>query len=169
MTVNWNRQNFSGDDPEKHPAIETLRRDHSSAILEIGSCSGEVWAVVSPGDAVAVLTLLRDDPSLRYDFLSDLTAVHWPDRQGAEFDVVYQLYSIANRKRFRVKVRLADGESTPTASTIWGAADWLEREVYDMFGIRFDGHQDLRRILNPDHFEGNPLRKEFPLQGRVRW
>ena len=169
MTVNWNRQNFKGGDPEKHPAVEALRRDHGSAILEIGSSSGEVWAVISPADAVAVLTFLRDDPALLYDYLSDLTAVHWPDRPGAEFDVVYQLYSIAKHNRFRVKVRLAEGESVATASAIWGAADWLEREVYDMFGIRFDGHPDLRRILNPDHFEGNPLRKEFPLQGRVRW
>ena len=169
MTVNWNRQNFAGEDPEKHPAIEALRRDHASAIREVESSSGEVWAIISPEDAVAILTFLRDDPALQYDYLSDLTAIHWPDRSGAEFDVVYQLYSISNRKRFRVKVRLAEGGSVPTASTIWRAADWLEREVYDMFGIRFDGHQDLRRILNPDHFEGHPLRKEFPLQGRVRW
>lgn len=169
MTVNWNRQNFAGDDPEKHTAVAELRRDHGSAILEVGSSSGEVWAVIPPADAVAVLTFLKDDPALLYDFLSDLTAVHWPDRSGAEFDIVYQLYSIAHRSRFRVKVRLAEGESISTVSNIWRTAGWLEREVYDMFGIRFDGHQDLRRILNPDHFEGHPLRKEFPLLGRVRW
>ena len=169
MTVNWNRQNFAGDDPEKHPAVEALRRDQASAIQEVGSSCGEVWVVVPPADAVAVLTFLRDDPWLKYDFLSDLTAVHWPERAGAEFDVVHQLYSIPHRNRFRVKVRLADGESTPTVSGIWKTADWLEREVYDMFGIRFDGHPDPRRIINPDDFEGYPLRKEFPLQGRVRW
>jgi len=169
LTVNWNRQNFTGDDPEKHPAILALRRDLASAVLEVESCRGEIWVVISPAEAIAVLTLLRDDPALGFDFLSDLTAVHWPQRQGAEFDIVYQLYSISHKTRFRVKVRLAEGQSVPTASGVWKTADWLEREVYDMFGIRFEGHPDPRRILNPDDFEGYPLRKEFPLQGRVRW
>jgi NADH-quinone oxidoreductase subunit C len=169
LTVNWNRQNFGGEDPEKHPAIEVLRRDFASDILESAGSCGEVWAVIKPSAAVKALTMLRDDPALHYDFLSDLTAVHWPERKGSEFEVVYQLYSISHHTRFRVKVPLADGESVPTASGIWMTANWLEREVYDMFGIRFEGHPDLRRILNPDGFEGYPLRKEFPLQGRVRW
>ena len=169
MTANWNRQFFPGDDPEKHPAVEALRRDLASAVLDVKHSCGEVWAVVSPSDAIEALTLLRDDPALNFDFLSDLTAVHWPKRKGAEFELVYQLYSISHRQRFRVKVPLADGQDAATVYGLWQVADWLEREVYDMFGIRFEGHPDQRRILNPDGFEGHPLRKEFPLQGRVRW
>jgi NADH-quinone oxidoreductase subunit C len=169
LTANWNRQFFPGDDPEKHPAVEALRRNFASAVMEVKHSSGEVWAVVSPSEAIGALTMLRDDPDLKFDFLSDLTAVHWPKREGAEFEMVYQLYSISHRQRFRVKVPLADGQDTATVYGIWQVADWLEREVYDMFGIRFEGHPDQRRILNPDGFEGHPLRKEFPLQGRVRW
>lgn len=169
MTVNWNRQNFSGEDPEQHPAIKALRRDHGSSIIETGSSCGQLWVVIGPEDTQAVLTFLRDDPGLLYNFLSDITAVHWPDRPDAEFDVVYQLYSIDKKSRFRVKVRLAESQSVPTVSSVWKTADWLEREVFDMFGIEFEGHPDPRRIINPDHFEGHPLRKEFPLQGRVRW
>ncbi|MDF1535992.1 MAG: NADH-quinone oxidoreductase subunit C [bacterium] len=169
MTVNWNRQNFSGDDPEKHPVVEALRRVYGPAVLEIGTSCGEVWAVVPPDRAIELLTFLRDDPELRFDFLSDVTAVHWPEREGFEFDLVYQLYSIGHRMRFRVKVSLPEGGSAATVCKVWRAADWLEREVYDMFGIRFEGHPDQRRILNPDGFEGHPLRKEFPVGGRVRW
>ena len=169
MTVNWNRQNYRGENPEEHPAVLALRQEKASAVLEVGTSCGEVWVVIPPEEAVAVLTLLRDDPAMKFDFLSDLTAVHWPERTGAELDVVYQLYSIPHHQRFRVKVRLAEGQSTPTATGIWTTADWLEREVFDMFGIVFEGHPDPRRIINPDGFEGHPLRKEFPLEGRVRW
>lgn len=169
MTANWKRQFFPGEDPEKHPAVEALRRDLPTAVLEIKRFGGEVWAVISPAEAIAALTLLKNDPALNFDFLSDLTAVHWPKRQGTEFELVYQLYSISHRQRFRVKVPLADGQDAATVYDLWKAADWLEREVYDMFGIRFEGHPDQRRILNPDGFEGHPLRKEFPLKGRVRW
>jgi NADH-quinone oxidoreductase subunit C len=169
LTVNWNRQNFQGDDPQRHPAVEALRRNLATAVQEVKHSCGEVWVVVSPSEAIGALTLLRDDPTLQFDFLSDLTAVHWPKREGAEFELVYQLYSISHRQRFRVKVPLADGQKAATVYGIWQVADWLEREIYDMFGIHFEGHPDQRRILNPDAFEGHPLRKEFPLQGRVRW
>ena len=169
MTADWNRQNFSGSDPESHPVVVALRKELPSAILEVGTSCGEVWAVVAPSESIAVLTFLRDAPEFLFDFLSDLTAVHWPKREGAEFEIIYQLYSISRPNRFRIKVRVAEGESTPTATGVWKTADWLEREAYDMFGIRFEDHPDPRRILNPDGFEGHPLRKEFPLQGRVRW
>ena len=169
MTINWNRQNFSGDDPEQHPAVVALRKNHGSALIEIGSSCGEVWAVVSPEYAIEVLTALRDDPGLAFDFLTDVTAVHWPERKGAEFSLVYQLYSLGNKMRFRVKIPLAEDQGAETVVGLWTTAQWLEREVYDMFGIRFAGHPDQRRIINPEGFEGHPLRKEFPLKGRVRW
>jgi len=169
LTADWNRQNFSGSDPESHPVVVALRKELPSAILEVGTSCGEVWAVVASSESIAVLAFLRDAPEFLFDFLSDLTAVHWPKREGAEFEIIYQLYSISRPNRFRIKVRVAEGESTPTATGVWKTADWLEREAYDMFGIRFEDHPDPRRILNPDNFEGYPLRKEFPLQGRVRW
>lgn len=169
MTIDWNRQNFGAEDPEQHPAIQVLRRSHGSALVGVGSSSGEVWVVVAPDHAVEVLTVLRDEPGLAFDYLSDVTAVHWPGRDEAEFDLVYQLYSIDNRTRFRVKVPLGQDQEPMSVVNLWPAAEWLEREVYDMFGIRFAGHPDQRRILNPEGFEGHPLRKEFPLQGRVRW
>ncbi len=169
MTTGWDRQNYQSEDLEQHPAVKALRKDHADAIVEVGSFRGEVTVVVAPDRCVEVLTLLRDDPDLVFDFLSDLTAVHWIDREDAPFDVVYQLYSIENKMRFRIKTRVKDGVEVDTAYGVWRTADWLEREVYDMFGIRFAGHPDQRRILNPDDFEGHPLRKEFPLGGQVRW
>jgi NADH-quinone oxidoreductase subunit C len=169
VTVNWNRQNFTAGEPEKHPAVQAIRRSFPSAILEVDSSCDEVWIVISPIQLIEVLTFLRDEQAIQYDFLSDVTAIHWPHREGAEFEVVYQLYSIPNRMRFRVKVNLAEGEEIKSSCSVWRAADWLEREVYDMFGIHFIDHPDPRRILNPDAFEGYPLRKDFPLAGRVRW
>jgi NADH-quinone oxidoreductase subunit C len=112
------------------------------------------------------LRVLREEPSLRFDVLSDLTAVHWPDREKP-FEVVYQLYSIPYRTRYRLKVPLGEGEKIPTSTGLWRSADWMEREVFDLFGIPFEGHPDLRRILNPEDFDGHPLRKDFPLLGKA--
>ncbi len=169
MTVGWQRQGIGDSPAERHPAIEALRRDMALAVVEVGSFRGEVWAVVKPDRVRETLLYLRDAAELAFDFLSDVTAVHWPKRPKVPYDVVYNLYSIANRRRFRVKVRVAEGQEVDSATVVWSAAEWLEREIYDMFGIRFAGHPDQRRILNPDGFEGHPLRKDFPLLGRVRW
>jgi len=169
LTVNLNRQGFTEGEAEKHPAVTTIKRDFPSSLLEVVSSCGQVWVAVTPTNVIEILTSLKNDPELEFDFLSDLTAVHWPGRRGAEFEIVYQLYSTSKHLRFRLKVQLEEGQEVETASNVWQTADWLEREVYDMFGIRFEGHPDQRRILNPDGFEGHPLRKEFPLQGRVRW
>ena len=108
--------------------------------------------------------MLRDAPDAAFDFCSDVTATDWPPR-AERFDVIYSLYSISHRHRVRLKVRVADGEFVPTVSGVWPAANWLEREVFDMFGIVFDGHPDLRRILMPDDWQGHPERKDYPLEG----
>jgi NADH-quinone oxidoreductase subunit C len=109
---------------------------------------------------------LKDDPSQRYDFLKDLTAVDYG--HGMFLQVVYELWSMENRRQLRLKVELPmDGLRSETSYFLWRAADWMEREVYDMFGIVFRGHPDLRRILMPYNYaEGHPLRKDFPLRGR---
>jgi NADH-quinone oxidoreductase subunit C len=114
-----------------------------------------------------VLRLLRDD--FQFDYCVDITSVHYPKRERP-FDLIWILYSFANNERLRVRTQFADGESVPTAVPLWPTANWLEREVFDMFGIRFEGHPDLKRILLPDGWKGHPLRKDYGiLQQDQEW
>jgi NADH-quinone oxidoreductase subunit C len=134
--------------------------------LPLDAMRGQVVVVV-PADTVATaLQGLRDDPELAFDFLADLSAVDYLGRTP-RFEVVYQLQSIERRHRLRVKTTI-DGPDpvVPTVSGLWKSALWAEREVWDMFGIRFAGHPDLRRILMYPEFEGHPLRKDYPLNQR---
>ena len=120
---------------------------------------------VPPADVVAILRYLRDE--LGYDFLMDATAVDWSAEKSPRFTVVWHLYSSTRHNYVRLAADCADDASPtmPSATPLWAGANWLEREVYDMFGIRFDGHPDLRRILMWDGYPYFPLRKEFPLAG----
>lgn len=105
----------------------------------------------------------------KFDFLTDLTAVDWPRREK-RFDVVLNLYSFSKNERLRVKVHAAENDPVPSVSSVWPAANWLERECFDMFGIRFEGHPDLRRILLPEEWQGHPLRKDYDiLQQDTAW
>lgn len=113
---------------------------------------------------IDVLKFFRDDLDIQMDQLVDVTAVDYPARKP-RFEIVYILVSTLFSMRIRVKTRVADGESMPTCTDLWLSANWGERECFDMFGIRFDGHPNLKRILNPDNFYGYPLRKTFPLRG----
>ncbi len=109
---------------------------------------------------------MRDAPDAAFDYLSDLTATDWPPRATpGRFDIVYILYSTRLRHRLRVKVRAADGQPVPSATPVWAAANWFEREVFDMFGVNFTGHPDRRRILMPEDWQGFPQRKDYPLEG----
>ncbi len=111
-----------------------------------------------------VLSFLKTDPALQFIFLTDITAVHYPEKEK-QFAVVYHLHSFVNNIRVRVKVFLSEDDvHIPTATDIWNGANWMERETYDYFGIKFDGHPDLRRILNVDDMTAFPMRKEFPLE-----
>ncbi len=112
---------------------------------------------------IAVLDYLRTAPGLEYGFLADLTATD--EEVEPRFEMVYQLLSHTNMARIRVKVRLRDGEECPTATGLWMAANWPEREVWDMFGVKFTGHPHMRRILMDDRWVGHPLRKDYPLRG----
>jgi len=125
------------------------------------------WTVIAPVEQVLqVLTRLRDAPDAAFDSLSDLTATDWPPRTSVgRFDVVYILYSTTLRHRVRVKTRAADGQPVPSATVVWAAANWFEREVFDMFGVNFTGHPDRRRILMPEDWQGYPQRKDYPLEG----
>jgi NADH-quinone oxidoreductase subunit C len=123
------------------------------------------WTVIVRTDRITeVARHLRDDPEAAFDLCSDLTAVDWPLRPE-RFDVVYAVYSTRHRHRVRVKVRVQDRQRVDSVSEIWPAANWLEREVFDLFGIPFTGHPDLRRILMPDDWQGHPERKDYPLEG----
>ena len=131
------------------------------AVLHVSFWVGD-WTVIVAADRLRdVAAHLRD---AGFDFLNDLTAVDWPPR-AERFDVVYCLTSIAQKQRVRIKVRAVDGQALPSVTAFWPSANWLEREVFDMFGVRFEGHPDLRRILMPDEWQGHPQRKDYPLEG----
>ena len=117
-------------------------------------------------DLLYVLKTLRDDPVLQFKQLSDLTAVDYPER-AQRFEVVYQMLSLALNARIRVLTSVEDGDIVPSVIDLFASANWAEREVWDMFGIFFSGHPDLRRLLTDYGFEGHPLRKDFPLTGYV--
>jgi NADH-quinone oxidoreductase subunit C len=118
---------------------------------------------VAPERLVDTCRTLRDADGLRFSTLIEVTAADYFPREP-RFEVVYHLLSIATRQRLRLKVRVADGAQLPTVQGVWRGAGWLEREVWDMFGIVFDGHGDLRRLLMPEDWEGHPARKDYPVQ-----
>jgi NADH-quinone oxidoreductase subunit C len=137
----------------------------------IGTTShvGQVAVSLKKDKIGDVCRYLHDEPLLRMDHLADLTAVDYstyPGDEGPRFEVVYNLISTVHRHRIRLKVRVAEEDPRiDTVSSIWQTANWHERETYDLMGIKFDGHPDLRRILMPEDWEGHPLRKEYPLKG----
>ena len=140
-------------------------------VLETHAHCGDHTAVVAREGLLDALAFCRDDAALAFDMLVDLTAVDYsrfPGREdGPRFEVVYHLYSVAHNHRIRLKVPVEqDDPIVPTASGLWPIANWQEREVWDMFGIRFDGHPDLRRLLLYEEFEGHPLRKDYPINRR---
>lgn len=129
------------------------------AVLDVVRFRGEVTLLIRRETIVEVARVCHDD--LTYTFLSDLSATDWMDRDP-RFDVVYHITSIDSMTRLRLKVQTNPDEPVPTVVNVWGAANWAEREVYDLFGIEFSGHPDLRRILLPEGWIGHPLRKDFP-------
>ena len=142
-----------------------------AGVLETHAHRGDHTAVVTREAIVDALTFCRDDAAFRFDVLMDLTAVDYlkyPGREdGPRFDVVYHLYSMTHNHRLRLRVPVEqDDPVVPTATTLWPIANWLEREVWDMFGIRFAGHPDLRRLLMYEEFVGHPLRKDYPVDRR---
>ncbi len=145
-----------------------VKEKFPKAILGAQTFRDEETLIVEKGSIVKVAEFLRDDNELAFDFLSDLCGVDKTSYEdGNSFEVVYHLYSIKRNHRVRLKAQIsATAPSIDTVINVWATADWLEREAYDMFGIVFDGHPDLRRILMPESFVGHPLRKDYPLKGR---
>ena len=137
--------------------ISRLTRRYGSG-LEASTYLGQNYLVADRSVVAELLQVLHDEE--HFDYCVDVTAAHYPERDR-QFDLIWILYSFAANERIRVKTLLAEGESAPSATSIWPATNWLEREVYDMFGIQFDGHPDLKRILLPDGWKGHPLRKDY--------
>ena len=161
------RSDWYDDDVERHPALRVLRERLPDAIIAAVRFRNETTLHVEPTALRDVCVVLQRDPRTSLTFLSDLTAVDMLRlREAPRFDVVAQLYSLRYRTRVRIKAGVDDGESVPSLVPVWNGANWLEREAYDMFGIIFEGHPNLKRILlAEDWSEGHPLRKDYPLRG----
>ncbi|HVJ90765.1 MAG TPA: NADH-quinone oxidoreductase subunit C [Labilithrix sp.] len=146
-------------------ALEALKTKFGDAVIETHSDYGDDTAVVEASRWKEICRFLRDDSAMNFDMLVDLCGVDYPDR-NPRFEVVIHLYSIAKRHRLRLKARVGDSEGEgaeiDTLADVWTGSNWFERETYDLMGISFKGHPDLRRILMYPEFEGHPLRKDYP-------
>jgi NADH-quinone oxidoreductase subunit C len=150
---------------DKNPVVHKLREWDAQAVAEVIDFRGETTVVVPGEHLLRAAEYLASEPSLRFSFLSDITTV---DRFPLEprFEVNYHLLSLDRRERLRLKVRLSGSDPmVHSVIPVWPTANWHERENFDLFGIRFEGHPDLRRILMPDDWEGYPLRKDYPVEG----
>jgi NADH-quinone oxidoreductase subunit C len=147
--------------------LQELLVAFGAKILSSNTECGDLSLTVSNADIAEVLKGCRDLPELAFNMLVDITAVDWMDSKPHRFELVYQLLNIPKRRRITVVVPLdEEGLEVPSVTGLWSAANFLEREVWDMFGVRFGGHPDLRRILMYDEFVGHPLRKDYPVQGK---
>jgi NADH-quinone oxidoreductase subunit C len=148
-------------DAGDHPLIKKLRGKFGDAIGPAVEFIGQLSVSVNGASIVEICSFLKSDSETSFNYLSDLTCVHWP-RTPAPFEIVYNLFSIESNERVRLKLRT--GPSVDSVTGIWPAANWMEREVFDLFGVRFNNHPDLRRLLLPPDWEGYPMRKDYPLE-----
>jgi NADH-quinone oxidoreductase subunit C len=154
-------------EPWDSELVRSLKAQYGSGIREASTYAGQNYLAVDSSITYETLLRLRDDEF--FDYCVDITAVHYPKRD-VQFDVVYVLYSFHSNERLRIKTQLKDGEPLRSAVAIWPTANWLEREVFDMFGIEFNGHPELKRILMPEDWKGHPLRKDYAiLQQDTEW
>lgn len=144
--------------------IESLQTQFGDGFVVLGEPHGLLTISVEVEQIIPFLQFLKEDPQLRFNYLTDITGVHYPKQEKA-FQVVYHVYNMLQNLRLRIKVPISGPVPTvPTATNLWNGANWMERETYDFFGIIFEGHPDLRRILNMDELEVFPMRKEYPLE-----
>lgn len=155
--------------PDDHPEMRLLQEKFSGAVISSRLFRGEKTVIVKKDSIVGILHALRNDPVTNYNYLSDITALDRLEFMADDeirFEVIYNLYSMGTFGRFRVKAQVDEDDPTiDTVESVFPNANWMEREVYDLFGITFNNHSDLRRILMPDDWVGHPLRKDFPLGG----
>ena len=152
---------------KEHPAIKKLEQAFPGVVKKIIMAFGETGIIVDKDDVKRVCRLLKEDKELSFDLLSDFGGVDYQGKKDKRFELVYQLYSTLTHQRLRVKTEVGENESVPTITSIWRAADWPERECHEMFGIEFEGHPDLMRLLTIEEFDGFPLRKDYPLLGKA--
>ncbi|MDH4154503.1 MAG: NADH-quinone oxidoreductase subunit C [Nitrospira sp.] len=150
-----------------HPLLFRIQHTFSVGVTSLSEWRGDVAVTVTRDKLREVAQFLRDDPGMDFDYIVHVSSVDWPDDEE-RFEVVWEFYSIRKRQRIRLKTRVPESDCMVDSLTdLWKGADFMEREVYDMMGIRFRNHPDLRRILMPDDYtEGYPLRKDFPLRGK---
>jgi len=151
-------------DASSHRLVKKLKGKINGAVIEAREFLGQLSIRIERSRIVEACDLLKRDSDTPFNYLSDVTCVHFPDRSEAPFDVVYNLYSIPANDRVRLKVATTDEEGVDSVTSVWPAANWMEREVYDLFGVTFRNHPDLRRLLLPPDWEGHPLRKDYPLE-----
>jgi len=149
---------------EVNLTVKKLKEKFTNSVLEVTTFRNEVTVTVSKGEIFDIRKFLHSDPDLQYRLLTDLCGLDFFP-QAPRFGIVYLLYSLKSNQRLRVKTRVGEKESIPSVESIWKVANWYEREVYDLLGITFDNHPDLRRIMLWDGYEGHPLRKDFPVEG----
>lgn len=147
----------------ENQAVQKLLERFPDSVLEVREFRAEVTVVIRSDKLVEICQFLKTDPVLNFNFLSDLTSLDFYQKRTPRFEVNYHLLSHTNRSRLRLKVLVGEGERVPSLTVVWSTANWHEREVYDLMGIEFENHPDLRRILTPDGWVGYPLRKDYPL------
>jgi len=150
-------------DAANHPLVEKLKRQFDGGVIEAVEFISQLSVRIDPARIVEVCDYLKRDEKSPFNYLSDLTCVHVPDREEAPFEIVYNLYSISANERVRLNVATSE-DGVESVTSVWPAANWMEREVYDLFGVRFKNHPDLRRLLLPPDWEGHPLRKDVSLE-----
>jgi NADH-quinone oxidoreductase subunit C len=153
---------------DKLAEIEKIKEKFAENFIRIEEFRDQITVVVDSSAVYDVLEFLKKDREFLYEYLVDTAGVDYLHLEEVErFGIVYLLYSYLTNRRIRVKTFVPEDKlQVKTITTLWKSADWMEREIYDMFGIKFEGHPDLRRILNADYFKYHPLRKDYPLQGR---
>lgn len=147
--------------------IDRVKSKFTSIVIDSHNFRGDQTLTVKKGSELELFTFLRDDPELDFNFLMDLTAVDYMDRKDERFEMVYHLFSLKHNGRLRIKIPVSEDNCTiDSVCSIWKTANWYEREVWDLYGIKFNNHPDMRRILLYEEFKGHPLRKDYPVNKR---
>ncbi|HAK37382.1 MAG: NADH-quinone oxidoreductase subunit C [Nitrospinaceae bacterium] len=147
--------------------IDRVKSKFASIVIDSHNFRGDQTLTVKKGSEIELFTFLRDDPELDFNFLMDLTAVDYMDRKDERFEMVYHLFSLKHNGRLRIKIPVSEDDCTINSiCPIWKTANWYEREVWDLYGIKFNDHPDMRRILLYEEFKGHPLRKDYPINKR---
>jgi NADH-quinone oxidoreductase subunit C len=151
-------------DASNHPLVKKLKTRFGGGVGDATEFLRQLSVYLEAQRIVEICDFLRLDSESPFDYLSDLTCVHYPDRADGPFEIVYNLHSIPANERIRLKIKLGEGQPVDSVTGVWPSANWLEREVFDLFGVQFNNHPDLRRLLLPPDWEGYPLRKDYPLE-----